>query len=216
LKNLLVKAATSPFKLLAAMLGGGGDDFSTVSFPYGGADLLGPEEAKLAKLVDALEQRPTLKLEISGYVDRENDPEGFRKAALENALSQLKYNAFKRSGNLDKGATVQTMVLSEVERTRFLKQVYKKADFPKPRNALGMVKSIPGPEMEKLILANTAAGEEEMLALAEARARVVHEYLVQVEKLPVERVFLKGDDIYKKPDEDGASGSRVGFGATVD
>jgi len=108
------------------------------------------------------------------------------------------------------------MVFAEPERTRYLGQVYKNADFPKPRNTLGMVKTIPGPEMEKLILANTPAGEEEMLALAEARVRVVHEYLVQVEKLPVERIFLKQDDIYKKPNEKGASGSRVGFGAAVD
>ncbi len=183
LKNLLVKAATSPFKLLAAMLGGGGDDFSTISFPYGGTDLIAPEEAKLAKLVDALEQRPTLKLEVSGYVDREKDPEGFRQATLERSLQQLKYNALKSAGKLPEEATVQTLVLSDVERTRFLKRIYKKADFPKPRNALGMVKSIPGPEMEKLILANTPAGEEEMHALAESRARVVYEYLVEIEKL---------------------------------
>jgi hypothetical protein len=216
LKNLLVKAATSPFKLLASMLGGGGDDFSTVSFPYGVAALPVPEESKLTRLVDALEQRPTLKLEVSGYVDQEKDPEGLRKEQLESSLRQLKFNTLKRSGKLTKGATAQAMVLNETERIRYLKQVYKKADFPKPRNALGLVKSIPGPEMEKLILANTSAGEKEMLALAESRARVVYEYLVQVEKLPVERVFLKQDDIYKKPDDEGASGSRVGFGATVD
>jgi hypothetical protein len=215
LKNLLVKAATSPFKLLATMLGGGGDDFSTVSFPYGVSELQGPEETKLAKLADALEQRPALKLEVSGYVDRENDPEGLRKTRLENSLRQLKFNALKRAGKLATGATVQTMVLGETERARYLKQVYKQADFPKPRNALGMVKSLPAAEMEKLILANTPAGEEEMQALAAARARVVHEHLVQVQKLPVDRVFLKLDDIYKAPDE-GASASRVAFGATVD
>ena len=216
LKNLLVKAATSPFKLLAVMLGGGGDDFSTVSFPYGVAELPEVEESKLAKLSDALRQRPALKVEVIGYVDRENDPEGLRKFKLERALQQRKFNALKRAGKLVKGVTVQEMTLSENERSRYLKQVYKKDDFPKPRNTLGLVKSLPNNEMEKLLLANTPVGEAEMLALATARARVVHENLVQVQKLPIERVFLKQDDIYKKPDEEGAVGSRVGFGATVD
>jgi len=215
LKNLLVKAATSPFKLLGAMLGGGGEDFSTIAFDYGKAELPGPEMSKLARLADALEQRPNLKVEVSGYVDREKDPEGWRRTMLENSLKQLKYNALKRSGKLPKPAVVEELTLTEKERSSYLKNVYRKAKFPKPRNAFGIVKSLPDEEMVKLILANTVAGEEEMQTLADARAAAVHQYLVQVEALPAERVFLKQDDIYKK-DDASASNSRVGFGATVD
>jgi len=215
LKNLLVKAATSPFKLLAAMLGGG-EDFSTIGFQYGDAALGETEVTKLEKLADALRQRPTLKVEVSGYVDRTHDPEGYRRVSLERSLQQLKLDALKRSGKLPAGASVNTMVLSNSERTKYLKQVYDKAKFPKPRNAIGLVKSLPDAEMEKLIITNTPAGDDEMQNLADARGRAVHEYLLQVAKLPVERVFLKQDDIYRPPDEKDASGSRVGFGATVE
>ncbi|PLX75621.1 MAG: hypothetical protein C0615_07800, partial [Desulfuromonas sp.] len=216
LKNLLVKAATAPFKLLAAMLGGGGgEDFSTISFPYGTIGLEELERSKLEKLKEALVQRPALKLEVSGYVDREQDPEGLRRVRLENALRELQFYALKRAGKLPEGATVDAVSLSEEERSLYLKQVYKDADFPKPRNAFGFVKSLPDAEMEKLILANTEAGEEQMQQLADGRAKTVYDYLVQELQMPVERVFLKQDDIYAAPEE-GAGGNRVGFGVAID
>ena len=215
LKNLLVKAATSPFKLLAAMIGGG-EDFSTIGFQYGDVVLGDTEIIKLEKLADALRQRPALKVEVSGYVDKARDPEGYRRVSLERSLQQLKFDALKRAGKLPADASVNAMLLSDEERTKYLKQVYDKSKFPKPRNAIGLVKSLSDAEMEKLIIANTPAGDDEMQSLADARGRAVHEYLLQVAKLPVERVFLKQDDIYRLPDEKDASGCRVGFGATVD
>ena len=69
--------------------------------------------------------------------------------------------------------------------------------------------------MEKLILANTEAGEEQMQQLADGRAKTVYDYLVQELQMPVERVFLKQDDIYAAPEE-GAGGNRVGFGVAID
>jgi len=210
LKNLLVKAATSPFKLLGAMLGGG-EDFSKVDFAAGDSQLPEAEVGKLDRLVDALRQRPNLKVEVSGYVDPEKDPEAWRRVHLTSEMKKLKAASMGRNGK-----DLDAISLSDEERSRYLKQIYRKADFPKPRNTLGFVKSLPDVEMEKLLLANTVAGEDEMQELATARAAVVHDYLIQVGELPSERVFLKKDDIYKEPDEDSANRSRVGFGATVD
>ena len=64
-----------------------------------------------------------------------------------------------------------------------MKKVYKNTDFPKPRNALGFVKGIPDAEMEKLILANTAADEGDMQQLAQLRAKQVVDNLIQIQVL---------------------------------
>lgn len=216
LKNLLVKAATAPFKLLASLLGSGEEDFSTVTFPYGLAELQEPEKVKLTKLADALEQRPALKLEISGYVDPERDPEGWRRAELERKMKQAKLEDLKAAGGRSGDVKLSEVELGSEERSRYLETVYRAADFPKPRTAFGRIKSLPDAEMEKLILANTPAGEKQMRILAQSRAKAVHEYLQQIEKMAVERLFLKQDDIFKRPEEDDSSASRVGFGMAVE
>lgn len=73
--NLFVKAATSPFALLSSMMGSS-EDLSSVTFTPGSAVLSPAEEKKLATLATALSQRPGLKVELSGFVDKQRDPEG--------------------------------------------------------------------------------------------------------------------------------------------
>lgn len=67
LLNLIVKAAASPFKLLGALVGGG-EEMSYVDFAPGQAQFLETETNKLDKLIQALEKRPALNLEIDGSV----------------------------------------------------------------------------------------------------------------------------------------------------
>jgi hypothetical protein len=202
IKNLLVKAVTSPFALLSSLVGGG-EDFSAIYFDHGSAELSQAEQSKLTNLVAALQERPGLRVEVIGYVDAENDPEGYRRLVLEEKL----HNA---SGKLLGKA------LTDSERSRALKHVYQNSDFPKPRNALGLVKGLPDGEMEKLILTNNPAGEDAMQELAEQRAKNVVDDLVQVQGLPTERVFVKRDDIYKQGDAETGKLARVGFGVGVD
>jgi hypothetical protein len=198
IKNLLVKAITAPFALLSSLVGGG-EDFSAVYFEFGSAELSLTEQEKLSKLAAALQERPGLQVEVSGYIDAENDPEGFRRVDLERRIREAS------------GKPAET-VLTEKERTRALTKVYKQADFPKPRNALGFVKGLPDLEMEKLILANTTADESNMQQLARLRAKQVVDNLIQIQGMSPERVFMKLDDIYKQGDAEPERSARVGFG----
>ncbi len=84
--NLLTKAATSPFALLGSMFGGGGEELAFQEFKPGTAVLLESEQAKLATMLKALNDRPGLNLAIQGSVDPANDPNGLRKARFETVL----------------------------------------------------------------------------------------------------------------------------------
>ena len=94
LKNLVVKAANSPFTLLQSMFGGK-EDLSSVGFAYGSAELSPGEREKLLKLATALNDRPALKIGVVGFVDRERDDEGYRNELL---LKKMRAEKFRRHG----------------------------------------------------------------------------------------------------------------------
>jgi hypothetical protein len=211
-RNVLVKAVTSPFSLLSSMFGGG-QDFSTVQFSIGTSLLSPQDQQKLSALSKALLDRPALKVELKGYVDRDRDTEGYRSDLLNRKLRNEKFLAMSKEGTLKEGEKIDTIQVLPEEYARYLTAVYKKEKFPKPRNVLGFVKEIPTEEMKKLIVANTVIGEPELQTLARERVLAVKNYLVLKCGVPPERVFEKNDNIFKAPEKETVSRSRVELNA---
>ncbi len=211
LKNLLVKAATSPFALLSSMFGGG-EDFSAVTFAPGSSTLTPGDATKLQALAKAFHDRPALKLDVEGFVDRDRDAEGYRNELLLKRMKAEKFLALAKEKKIQPGQTAENVEITAADYPIWLKEVYKKAKFPKPRNFIGMLKDIPDAEMKKLILANTTVGDAELKTLVRDRVTAVRTYLVKDAKLEPERVFEKGGNIYQPPKEEGKTASRVEFG----
>lgn len=82
LVNLLVKAATSPFSLIGAAFGGGGDELAYQDFYPGAVTPLETELKKLGTLRKALKGRPALNLDITGSYDPETDLPALRDQLL--------------------------------------------------------------------------------------------------------------------------------------
>ncbi|NMQ29425.1 DUF748 domain-containing protein [Candidatus Accumulibacter phosphatis] len=208
--NLLVKVVTSPFALLGSVFGGG-EELSNVEFDPGRASLAGSAKPRLEALAKALLERPALKLEITGQADSENDPEGLKRARLDSKLRALKSEAGKKG---DADVAVGTIDMDSEEYPELLERVYRDEDFEKPRNMLGIAKSLPVAEMETLILANTVLDEQDLRDLADRRAKAVRDWLL-VEKVPAERLFLHPAEIVKTDDKSESSaqgkGNRVVF-----
>jgi len=215
IKNLLVKAATSPFALLGALVGAGDEDFSIVSFEYGSARLSSAEKDKLQRMAQALTNRPSLEVEISGYIDPDNDAEGYRREQLAMQIKRLKYLDLVKEAKLPEGTREEDVTVNAEEYADYLWKVYREADFPKPRSFIGTTKKLPEAEMEKLIYANTTATEDQLADLAEARALSVQNFLVEEGQLARERVFLMKSDIKAVPDQEIVTRARVELDATV-
>ncbi|MEA5114545.1 MAG: DUF748 domain-containing protein [Geobacteraceae bacterium] len=214
LRNLLVKAATSPFRLLQAAFGGKGD-FSSVAFSPGSTVLSAAEQEKLGRLSQAVKDRPALQVEVTGYVDKDKDPEGYRGELLASKMRTEKFLKLLKEKKIRSTDSPDTVKILPEEYSTYLKAVYRKEKFSKPRNLIGLVKDLPDSEMKKLIFTHTVVGENELRSLAEARAAVVRAYLVDKGKVEQERVFLKRGDIFKAPSESNEVASRVEFGASV-
>ncbi len=151
--NLIAKAATSPFALLGAAFGGGGEELSYVEFPYGSTVITEPNMKKIDTVAKALEDRPALKLDIEGYADTENDREGLKQLLFNRKIKAQKLNEMVKKGQ--PAVPVDDVKIDPPEYEKYLKMAYKADKFPKPKNFIGMAKDIPVPEMEKLMLTNT-------------------------------------------------------------
>ncbi|KPC50844.1 DUF748 domain-containing protein [Amantichitinum ursilacus] len=184
--NLLEKAITAPFDLLTSAFGGG-SHASFTTFAAGSAHLDAAALDDLHKLTQALNDRPAIKLEISGWADPSLDAAGIKQAALESRLRAAKAAAMTAQGDL--AADQDSLEITPAERPALLTRVYKQAKFAKPTNLIGLNKSLPPEEMEKLLLANLPAGADEMRGLANARAQAVKAEL-EKEGVAAERIYL--------------------------
>ena len=189
--NLVVKAVTSPFSLLAHALGGGSEELSMVEFAPGSAVLGVEARSGLDKVVKALLERPALTLTVAGEANLEVEREAYKREQLNALLLAAK----RRTAIVNKTQTSEPAPTDEAGRVTateypvLLKTLYRRADFPKPRNLLGLVKDIPEPEMEALLLANLPATDDSMRELAVQRGVAVRDYLAS-QKLPLDRLFL--------------------------
>ncbi len=208
LVNLIVKAVTAPFALLGSLFGGG-EELAYAEFDPGRAVIAVPVEKKLETLAKALNDRPGLKLEITGAVDPQQDREGLKQAALERKVKAQKHSETVKKG--EEAASVEDVSVGKDEYAKYLERAYKQEKFPKPRNAIGLAKDLPPEEMEKLMLANAEVTEDDLRQLANRRAQSVKDHLVEKGKVPQERVFLLAPKLGGEPPKDKGPATRVDF-----
>ncbi len=87
--NLIVKLATSPFRLLGGLVGAGEEKIDLIEFRAGEAELTPPEAEKLAKLGAALILRPQLAVDVPGVLDAEADGAALRTARVDADVDAL-------------------------------------------------------------------------------------------------------------------------------
>jgi hypothetical protein len=204
LVNLIVKAVTSPFTLLASAFGGG-QELSFIEFAPGSAAITDTSRKRIETLAKALTDRPGLKLDIAGRADPAFDTDGIKKAALAE-----KVRAAKTKDLIRQAISNSDVQVSAEEYPKYLTQAYTAETFAKPRNVVGIAKTLPVEEMEKLMLANVRAGDEELRTLANKRGSVVKEALESL-KVPQERLFLQASRLTPEGIKDKGATARVDF-----
>ena len=201
--NLIVKAVTSPFSLLASAFGGD-EELSYIDFAPGEATLSEDAESRLATLATALNDRPALKMDIAGHADPVGDIDGMRSLWLE---QQFKIAKAKESGSK---TDPDSVTVTPEDRARLMEEVYDDADIEgKPRNFIGVAKSVPVEQMEQLLLAGAPIDDDALRKLADARAEAVYERLV--ETIPADRIFIVAPVLDGEPGEGDAPPARVEF-----
>ena len=208
LVNLISKAATSPFSLLGAVFGGG-EELSYIEFDYGSTTITEPNVKKLDTITKALYDRPSLKMDIEGHVDLEKDKNGLRDYLFNKKLKVQKLNEMVKKGQ--PGVPVDEVKIEKQEYEKYLKMAYKEEKFPKPKNIIGMVKDLPAPEMEKLMLTHIEIKEGELRTLASQRSMKAKDAILKSGQVEPERVFILEPKSLTPEKKEKAKESRVDF-----
>jgi hypothetical protein len=182
--NIIVKAITAPFSLLAGALGGGDAELATVAFVPGTAQLLPATQDKLARVAKALVDRPSLTLTVVGTASLDDERTAYQRERL-----QAQIRAERQRSTPDATAALPDLIPGSAEHTRWLTAVYKRTDMPKPRNALGLTKDLPPADMEGLLLTQIPVSEDTMKELAVQRGVAVRDQLTKLQ-VPTQRLFL--------------------------
>jgi hypothetical protein len=208
--NLVTKAVTAPFALLGAIAGGGGEQLAYIEFAPGRADLSEAAQQKLVTLAKALTDRPGLKIDAAGRAIPEVDREGLKRTTLERALRTQKQKTLVAEG--ESAPPLESLTVDAAEYPKLLTAVYRDTDLPdKPRNVLGIAKTIPPAEMEALLLANYRVDNEALATLANRRAQAVKEWFVGKGAISSERVFIVAPKLTTDGIKDEGTPTRVDF-----
>jgi Domain of Unknown Function (DUF748) len=187
LGNLVVKAVTAPFSLIASAFGGG-DELSRIDFPPGLATLDATAKKRLGALTKAMQERPGISFELEGDADPGKDRDSLRRYLYERKLKKAKMVELVQGGVVV--ASADELTIEPAERDALLSKSYAAAKFPKPTNALGIEKSLPRPEQEKLMLSNTRVEDDQLTDLALRRATAVENALAKATANGASRLFL--------------------------
>ena len=123
--NILEKVATSPFSLLGALFGGGGEELGYQDFAAGSAALTADDTKKLDSLAKGLYARPALQLEISGSIDPDGDHEGLQRAALDREIRTRIWMKLPKSEQATN--SVDQIALAPDDRASWLKSLFAEA-----------------------------------------------------------------------------------------
>ncbi|MEO7241529.1 MAG: DUF748 domain-containing protein [Variovorax sp.] len=220
--NLLSKAITAPFSLLAKALGGGAsaDALDSVAFAPGRATLTAKAKEGLDKVAKALEERPELKLSITGSASM-TEREAIKQRRLAQLLEDEKHRepvadrqekpAANAPPETDGASSSAAAVITPAPtppsspssvagseaadgRTALLRQALKRFDVPQPQGDDGKPKALTPAEMESLLLAQIEVDQASIRELAVQRGVAVRDYLAANKGLQP-RLFLGAVDL---------------------
>ena len=198
LGNLLTKMVASPFALMGKLVpgGGDGDELQHLTFEPGSTAVPQTEMKKIDTLMKGLEERPGLRLEITGTADPARD----RKAMALQKLQELLRTRWRQ----ESGGTPEADLPVGAE-ARLITQLFDQLPRQQPTESkspdgaakpLTMEdKPLTMEEMRRTLAESIKVDDDALRALARSRAEQVQSLMVGDGKLPEERVFLTDVDL---------------------
>ncbi|MEX5545536.1 DUF748 domain-containing protein [Pseudomonas pergaminensis] len=191
LRNLVVRAATAPFKFIGGLVtGGGSEDLGNVSFAPGSSELNKDAEGALNTLAKALKERPTLRLEIEGTAAASSDGPFLAAQRLEREYQYNYYKMLQRRG--DKvPAQASLLVVPEGEKAPLLEGIYRtRLKQQPPAEWKDLSRDDRTARLKDGVIKFWSTSDVLLRQLGQDRASTIKDYLVDKGQLEDDRVYF--------------------------
>ena len=191
LRNLVVRAATAPFKFIGGLVAGGGsEDLGNVSFTPGSSELNKEAEGALNTLAKALKERPTLRLEIEGTAAASSDGPFLAAQRLEREYQYNYYKMLQRRG--DKvPAQASLLEVPDSEKAPLLEGIYRtRLKQQPPAEWKDLSRDDRTAKLRDGLIKFWSASDVLLRQLGQDRASTIKDYLVDKGQLEDDRVYF--------------------------
>ncbi len=184
LSTLIVKAASSPFNLLAGLVNVNAENLDRIPFAPGTSDLGSAAQSQLDALAEAMKQRPGIGLDVMAGIDPSVEIPALKKRILKDEI-------------VSKVELEEGEALSEAEAYQArLGKAYRS------RKALSFLSRDlpPVPEMEAFLMERIDIEPDDLNQLAVKRKQAVRNYLVTQDDIDPDRVLIKTEASLEETD----------------
>ncbi len=191
--NMITGIVTAPFRFLGAILGIDGDALKSIDFDKGSSAIISTEHEKLSNLHKILSKRPSIKLTIQGGYDEVYDVQALQKKKLISLISEelKKVKTDKKATKTD----TYGIVLKKLYTTKFTLKQYEKEKKSMLINKKGEKIKLDevafNTLLEDALLKDIKISYEELILLANQRAKNIKASLVKEYKIDKTRVTIK-------------------------
>ncbi|EPW3765682.1 DUF748 domain-containing protein [Vibrio fluvialis] len=215
LTNIIVKAVTAPFSLLANLVGSD-EELNHVAFAFGATELDKDEQERLTKLAEALDSRPGLKLSIAASVSEADDSKALAEMQVQQSLLEQSgldvlpadFSASRISESAPLADAVESLAKKQLglnireERNKVEQQLTERAEGKEITKDQIQTTLMLG--LYNQLVNATDIAPNQLGNLAEERAKAVKAYLVDQANIAPERVFLLDSKTHLKTEDSGA------------
>ncbi|MPY26565.1 DUF748 domain-containing protein [Shewanella psychropiezotolerans] len=198
--NVITKAVTAPFSLLAGLFGDD-EQLDKIAFEPGQTQISADEQEKLAILAKALLDRPKLTLSIEGAIDAVTDARILKEQILRQKLANLSQTEIESlpsdlsASNFPTEGSLSDALISLYKNETGLSASELKLSIEKEHTKEAELDQEKLQTLWHIALYNFSLNkqvvDDDMLGtLASSRASAVKTHLVEINKIPPSRIFL--------------------------
>ncbi|WP_028241599.1 DUF748 domain-containing protein [Stutzerimonas azotifigens] len=190
LRNLVVRAAKAPFRMLGSLVAGDQPDLGEVPFAPGTSQLDEAARHRLDVLAKALQERPALRLEVEGRSLPRLDGSFIARQRLEDEYRRLWYRTLQNRGERVPADPAQLMVPEE-EKAALLEGIYRtRLKRQPPQEWTELDDTERATRLRDAVVESWSDNSALLDRLSQARANSIKDYLVDAGGLAAERIYL--------------------------
>ena len=204
-KNIINKAITSPFSILANLVKGDPEKLNALAFQLGSSELTKDNIEQLNTLAEVLKKRPNLILEIRPRIDKKQDSLALQISALHNQLQQEGINSPEQQKRL---AALKHYLINHDSEDQFdkLESAMEIAIDNAKKQADSATKTVVIMNKYEQSLQQAAAIKQPisdlaLTALAQQRVNIIKAQLINNENVDSEQIFSLKESLTGKAND---------------